>query len=207
TYAEVTNNATGKALMIEKRGKVTLSEVGELNHRILPGTRIGDLSITEKVFEQMAQVEAGTAAAPDFLALVEDLVRHDLEKMKTNASRLPAELTERMLKAGAMRASVENIALPPALHFTHGDAVVTTAKRVFCGHRFTDAEVAALVAGRTIQITATSKAGKRFTCKGRLESGVVEKGEDKYPYVGFRPKFDARSPKPKTKPGKRKTSR
>ncbi|MCZ9635387.1 DNA topoisomerase, partial [Rhodococcus sp. BH5] len=41
TYAEVTNNATGKALMIEKRGKVTLSEVGELNHRILPGTRIG----------------------------------------------------------------------------------------------------------------------------------------------------------------------
>lgn len=193
TYAEVTNNATGKALMREQRGKITLSVVGELNHRILPGTRIGDLSITEKVFEQMAQVEAGTAAAPDFLAVVEDLVRHDLEKMKANASRLPAELKERMSKAGVTRAPVENISLPPALHFTHGDAVATIAKRVFCGHRFTDAEVAALLAGQIIEITAISpKSGKPFTCKGTLEAGVTEKG---YPFVGFKPQFEARPPR------------
>ncbi|WP_233272474.1 DNA topoisomerase [Rhodococcus sp. JT-3] len=194
TYAEVTNNATGKALMREQRGKITLSAVGELNHRILPGTHIGDLTITEKVFEQMAQVEAGTSAAPDFLALVEDLVRHDLEKMKTNAGRLPAELKERMAKAGVTRAPVENITLPPALHFTHGATVVTTAKRVFCGHRFTDAEVAALLAGQVIEITAISpKAGKPFTCKGTLESGVMEKGKDKYPFVGFKPQFEERT--------------
>jgi DNA topoisomerase-3 len=194
TYAEVTNNATGKALMREQRGKITLSAVGELNHRILPGTHIGDLTITEKVFEQMAQVEAGTSAAPDFLALVEDLVRHDLEKMKTNAGRLPAELKERMAKAGVTRAPVENITLPPALHFTHGATVVTTAKRVFCGHRFTDAEVAALLAGQVIEITAISpKTGKPFTCKGALESGVMEKGKDKYPFVGFKPQFEERT--------------
>ncbi|MFK4362299.1 DNA topoisomerase [Rhodococcus sp. 27YEA6] len=194
TYAEVTNNATGKALMREQRGKITLSAVGELNHRILPGTHIGDLTITEKVFEQMAQVEAGTSAAPDFLALVEDLVRHDLEKMKTNAGRLPAELRERMAKAGVTRAPVENITLPPALHFTHGATVVTTAKRVFCGHRFTDAEVAALLAGQVIEITAISpKTGKPFTCKGALESGVMEKGKDKYPFVGFKPQFEERT--------------
>lgn len=194
TYAEVTNNATGKALMREQRGKITLSAVGELNHRILPGTHIGDLTITEKVFEQMAQVEAGTSAAPDFLALVEGLVRHDLEKMKTNAGRLPAELKERMSKAGVTRAPVENITLPPALHFTHGATVVTTAKRVFCGHRFTDAEVAALLAGQVIEITATSpKTGKPFTCKGTLESGVMEKGKDKYPFVGFKPQFEERT--------------
>lgn len=194
TYAEVTNNATGKALMREQRGKITLSAVGELNHRILPGTHIGDLTITEKVFEQMAQVEAGTSAAPDFLALVEGLVRHDLEKMKTNAGRLPAELKERMAKAGVTRAPVENITLPPALHFTHGATVVTTAKRVFCGHRFTDAEVAALLAGQVIEIAATSpKTGKSFTCKGTLESGVMEKGKDKYPFVGFKPQFEERT--------------
>ncbi|MBH5144229.1 MULTISPECIES: DNA topoisomerase [Rhodococcus erythropolis group] len=193
TYAEVTNNATGKALMIEKRGKITLSVLGELNHRILPGTRIGDLSITEKVFEQMAQIETGAAAAPDFLALVEDLVRHDLEKMKANVTRLPAELKERMAKAGVTRAQVENITLPPALHFTHGDAVATTAKRVFCGHRFTDSEVAALLAGQIIEITAISpKSGKPFTCKGTLEAGVTEKG---YPFVGFKPQFEERPPR------------
>ena len=193
TYAEVTNNATGKALMIEKRGKITLSVLGELNHRILPGTRIGDLSITEKVFEQMAQIESGAAAAPDYLALVEDLVRHDLEKMKANVSRLPVELKERMAKAGVTRVPVENITLPPALHFTHGDTVATTAKRVFCGHRFTDAEVAALLAGQIIEITAISpKSGKPFTCKGTLEAGVTEKG---YPFVGFKPQFEERPPR------------
>ncbi len=196
TYAEVTNHATGKALMREQRGKITLSAVGELNHRILPGTHIGDLTITEKVFEQMAQVEAGTGVAPDFLALVAPLVRHDLEKMKTNASRLPAELTGRMAKAGVIREPVENITLPPALHFTHGDTVVTTAKRGFGGHRFTDAEVAALVAGGVIEITATStKTGKPYTCKGTLESGVMEKNGKMYPFVGFKPQFEERAPR------------
>ncbi|MDV6277699.1 DNA topoisomerase [Rhodococcus erythropolis] len=195
TYAEVTNNATGKALMIEKRGKITLSEIGELNHRILPGTHIGDLTITEQVFEQMAQIEAGTSAAPDFLSLVADLVRHDIEKMKTNAGRLPAELKARMSKAGTTREAVETIVLPPALHFTHVDGtVVTTAKRVFGGHRFTNAEVTALVAGEEIEITAKSKTtGQSYTCKGKLEGGVMEKDGKTFPYVSFKPQFVERA--------------
>ena len=196
TYAEVTNNATGKALMIEKRGKITLSQIGELNHRILPGTHIGDLTITEQVFEQMAQIEAGTAVAADFLALVADLVRHDIEKMKANAGKLPAELKGRIDKAGLTRQVVEAIELPPALHFTYAGTVVTRAKRVFSGHRFTDAEVTKLLAGETIEITATSaKTGTAFTCKGKLESGVLDKGGKKYPYVSFTPQFEERAPR------------
>ncbi|ERB49649.1 hypothetical protein QNA23_06060 [Rhodococcus erythropolis] len=121
-------------------------------------------------------------------------MRHDLEKMKTNANRLPAELKERIAKAGVTRAPVENITLPPALHFTHCGSVVNTAKRVFCWHRFTDAEVAALLAGQVIEITATSpKTGEPFTCRGTLEAGVMEKGNDKYPFVGFKPQFDKRT--------------
>ncbi|NKR53060.1 DNA topoisomerase III [Rhodococcus hoagii] len=194
TYAEVTNNAKGKALMIEKRGKLTLSTLGELNHRILPGTHIGDLSITEQVFEQMAQIEAGAGAAPDFLALVADLVRHDIETMKVNASRLPAELKGRMDKAGLTRAPVEAIDLPPALQFTHNGTVVTRAKRLFGGHRFTDAEVAALLAGEVIEITAKRpKTGAAYTCKGKLEPGVLEKDGKQYPYVGFTPQFEERT--------------
>ncbi|PZU04657.1 MAG: DNA topoisomerase III [Gordonia sp. (in: high G+C Gram-positive bacteria)] len=190
TYAEVTNNRTGKALMVEKRGKITLSEIGELNHRILPGTHIGDLTITEQVFEQMAQIEAGTAAAPDFLGLVADLVRHDAEKMKANAGRLPAELK------GVRREAVEAIELPAHLHFTHAGTVVTRAKRVFGGHRFTDAEVSKLVAGESIEITATSpKSGNTYTCTGTLQSDVMIKDGKEYPYVGFKPKFEERAPR------------
>ncbi|ADK68917.1 DNA topoisomerase [Gordonia sp. KTR9] len=196
TYAEITNNSAGKALMVEKKGKITLSPIGELNHRILPGTHIGDLTITEQVFEQMAQIEAGTGAAEDFLSVVADLVRDDLATMKTNAGKLPRELTERTGKAGLTRAAVEVIDLPPALHFRHADKVATRAKRVFGGHRFTDSEVAKLVAGETLEITATSpKTGKTYTCKGKLESGVMDKDGTKYPYVSFKPQFEERAPR------------
>ena len=195
TYAEVTNNRNGKALMVEKRGKITLSVIGELNHRILPGTHIGDLTITEQVFEQMAQIEAGTGAAPDYLSLVADLVRHDLEKMKANASRLPRELKERMGNAGVTREPVETFDLPAALQFSHAGTVVTRAKRVFGGHRFTEAEVAKLLAGEVIEIVATSAAGKQFDCKGKLESGVMEKNGKQYPYVSFKPQFEERVPR------------
>ncbi|WP_252342002.1 DNA topoisomerase [Rhodococcus sp. 14-2483-1-2] len=196
TYAEVTNNSGGKALMVEQRGKITLSAIGELNHRILPGTHIGDLTITEQVFEQMAQIEAGTGEAADFLSLVADLVRRDLETMTANARALSAELTARMSKAGVTREAVEMIELPPKLHFTHAGTVVTRAKRVFGGHRFTDTEVAALLAGRVIEIVATSaKSGKTFTCTGKLEPGVREKDGKQYPHVSFNPQFEERAPR------------
>ncbi|WP_027494171.1 MULTISPECIES: DNA topoisomerase III [Rhodococcus] len=196
TYAEVTNNSNGKALMVEQRGKITLSAIGELNHRILPGTHIGDLTITEQVFEQMAQIEAGTGEAADYLSLVADLVRHDLETMKANSSTLPGELKARMGKAGVTRPAVEMIDLPPELHFTHAGTVVTRAKRVFGGHRFTDSEVAALLAGQVIEIVATSaKSGKTFTCTGKLEPGVMDKDGKQYPHVSFNPKFEERPPR------------
>ncbi|MEW1935513.1 DNA topoisomerase [Rhodococcus sp. NPDC079359] len=196
TYAEVTNNAGGKALMVEQRGKITLSAIGELNHRILPGTHIGDLTITEQVFEQMAQIEAGTGEAADYLSLVADLVRRDLETMTANAKALSGELTARMGKAGVTREAVEMIELPPELHFTHAGTVVTRAKRVFGGHRFTDTEVAALLAGQVIEIVATSaKSGKTFTCTGKLEPGVREKDGKQYPHVSFNPQFAERPPR------------
>jgi len=50
TYAEVTNNATGMALMREQRGKIALSAVGELNHRLV-GVQVND-ELVEKPFSK-----------------------------------------------------------------------------------------------------------------------------------------------------------
>ena len=41
-------------------------------------------------------------------------------------------------------------------------------KRTFSGHRFTDEEVEALLAGKTISYEATSKAGNPYTATGAL---------------------------------------
>lgn len=194
TYAEVTNNATGKALMLERKGgKLVLSEPGELNHKVVAGTNIGDLGLTEKVFEQMSQIEKAGADADAFLAQVADLVRADIATMQANAGTLPAELTDRLSAKGVFRKPVEYFDLPETLHFTAEGVTVTRAKREFSGYRFTDDEVAALCAGKSVEVTATSaRTGNQFTAPGVLEGSVVEFKGKKYPTVSFTPKFPKR---------------
>lgn len=194
TYAEVTNNATGKALMLERKGgKLVLSEPGELNHKVVAGTNIGDLGLTEKVFEQMSQIEKAGADADAFLAEVADLVRADIATMQANAGTLPAELTDRLSAKGVFRKPVEYFDLPEKLHFTAEGTTVTRAKREFSGYRFTDDEVAALCRGESVEVTATSaRTGNQFTAPGVLEGSVVEFKGKKYPTVSFTPKFPKR---------------
>lgn len=194
TYAEVTNNATGKALMIEgKGGKLTLSGPGELNHKVVSGTNIGDLGLTERVFDQMKQIEKQGADPEAFLAEVASLVSADIVTMTDNAGKLPADLMDKLGSAGVFRKAVEYIELPENLHFTAEGKTVTRAKREFSGHRFTDAEVAALCRGEEVTITATSaRTGNQFTAPGRLEGRVVEFKGKKYPVVGFVPNFPER---------------
>lgn len=196
TYAEVTNNSTGRALMVEKRGgKLVLSEAGELNHHIVAGTNIGDLGLTERVFGQMAAVADGSGDADAFLGEVAGLVDADIATMGANVKKLPKEFTDRMTKAGLAREQVETFEVPQALWFSHGDKVAKTARRVFSGHRFTDDEVAALCRGEKIEITATSaKNGNEFTCGGKLVGSVftAESGKQ-YPRVAFAPEFTPRT--------------
>lgn len=194
TYAEVTNNAGGRALLLEKKGgRLELSDLGSLNHRILPGTHIGSLDLTAKVFDQMKQIEKAGAPADEFLAEVAGLVREDIATMQRNVADFPADFKAKLTKAGVYREPAEYIDLPEALHYTAEGKTVTKAKRVFSGHRFTDAEVAKLVAGEMVEITATSaRTGNEFTVPGKLEGRVVEYKGKKYPTVGFAPQFAKR---------------
>jgi DNA topoisomerase-3 len=58
-------------------------------------------------------------------------------------------------------------------------------KREWGGHRFTDDEVAKLLAGETIEFQATSKAGKAYTAKGAL----AEQEYNGNKFVGFKADF------------------
>src|SRR5690606_14179364 len=72
TYSEVTSTTAKYPLLVEKGKKVTLAEAGELSWRLLPGTRIGDLALTEKVYADMKEIAAGTKTAEECLAVVAD---------------------------------------------------------------------------------------------------------------------------------------
>ena len=54
-------------------------------------------------------------------------------------------------------------------------------KRVWGSHRFTDEEVVALLEGETIEFDATSKTGKPYVARGRLE----ENEYNGFKYWGF----------------------
>jgi len=56
----------------------------------------------------------------------------------------------------------------------------------FSGHDFTPDEMKKLVAGETIEITATSKAGKEYTVSGQLE----ETEWNNRKFVKFSPNFN-----------------
>ncbi|WP_328964199.1 hypothetical protein [Streptomyces virginiae] len=52
-YSEVTNDKAKYPLLTEKGRELRPAQAGEMSWRLLPGTRIGDLGLTEKVYADM----------------------------------------------------------------------------------------------------------------------------------------------------------
>lgn len=146
TFAEVSSSKVRYPLMDETKGRISLTETGEISYRLLPGTHIGDLAITERVFSDMKAVAKGEKQADDVLAEVARLVTDDIAVMTANAQTMRKDL--------GMGDYVEK-------EYFEGTWQKTGAhvrfNRTWSGHRFTDQECMDLLAGKDIEITATSK--------------------------------------------------
>lgn len=167
TYSEVTSTATKHPLLLEKGRKLTLAPAGVVSWRLLPGTRIGDLTLTEKVYADMRDIAAGTATAEERLAVVADWVRQDIATMTKNAAALGR-------KEGGVPAEREKAT------GTWGEREVTFS-REWGGHRFTDDEVRQLLASETIQFQARSQQGKTYDVYGTL----ADQEHNGRAYIGF----------------------
>lgn len=175
TFAEVSSSKARYPLMDETKGRISLTETGEMSYRLLPGTHIGDLAITERVFSDMKAVAKGEKQADDVLAEVARLVTDDIAVMTANAQTMRKDL--------GMGDYVEK-------EYFEGTWQKTGAhvrfNRSWSGHRFTDQECMDLLAGKDIEITATSKrTGDDFTVIGALGEGEYQ-GRT---FVGFTPDF------------------
>lgn len=175
TFAEVSSSKSRYPLMSETRGKIDLTDIGQISYRLLPGTHIGDLAITERVFSDMKAVAKGEKQADDVLAEVARLVTDDIAVMTVNAQTMRKDL--------GMGDYVEK-------EYFEGTWDKTGAhvrfNRTWSGHRFTDQECMDLLAGKDIEITATSKkTGDDFTVIGALGEGSFQ-GRT---FVGFTPDF------------------
>lgn len=175
TFAEVSSSKSRYPLMSETRGKIDLTDIGQISYRLLPGTHIGDLAITERVISDIKAVAKGERQADDVLAEVARLVTDDIAVMTANAQTMRKDL--------GMGDYVEK-------EYFEGTWEKTGAhvrfNRTWSGHRFTDQECMDLLAGKDIEITATSKrTGDDFTVIGSFGEYEFEGRK----CIGFIPDF------------------
>lgn len=185
TYADVTNDKAKFPLLSEKRGKITMSEYGDMGYLLLPGTHIGDLSVTEYVQAEMKAVAAGTKTAAEALTIVAQWVTDDIQSMQTNAVGMKKELG---VTAVETREKCEGVLATTGEQISFNRVWGTNPH--WKGHRFTDQECTKLLNGEVISFDAVSKGKRDYTAVGSLEEGVYN---DKR-FIGFKLDFDKKDP-------------
>lgn len=162
TYADVTNDKNGMALMKDTRGKISFTEAGERSYLVLPGTYIGDLGITEQVYADMRSIADGTAQESVLLYKVRDLVTHDRDVMMRNAANLPSQYQSVQKGSQSMEQKEKMNGI------WNGKPV--SCNRVFRGYRFTDQEVEDLMNGNTIVVhNLKAKSGNTYSVNVKLD--------------------------------------
>ena len=158
TYSEVSSDTDKNALLKDTKGKITLTDLGQMSYLILPNTHIGSLDITEKVYADMRDIAAGKADGMQLLQAIRQLVLDDIQTMRANMTSVQAQFPD-----AGMRQAREKIS---GVYAPTGQTVEFA--KSFSGHEFTDLEVAELLAGKEISFQATSKAGAPYTATGKL---------------------------------------
>lgn len=169
TYSEVTSETAKFPLMKDTKGKLSMTQYGDMSYKLLPGTHIGSLNLTEQLMAEMRDIAAGKKDANTCLKAMRQLVLDDIQTMKKNGADMRKELgimaTEAKRYKGTWNGQEVNF------------------KKEWSGHEFTDAECEKLCNGEEIEIQAvSSKSGKPFKCKGKLE----EQSYNGKTYIGFK---------------------
>jgi DNA topoisomerase-3 len=171
TYADVTNDKSKYPLMKESRGKISMAPCGQMSYLLLPGTHIGDLSITEQVMSDMDAIAKGEKDADVCLHGIQQMIVDDIAVMKKNGESMRKELNVET-KDFKQKEKYEGTWNGKKVSFN----------REWGGHRFTDDECQKLCDGEEIEVLGlTSKAGKTYGITGRL----AELEYNGHKYIGF----------------------
>lgn len=170
TIADVTDEKSRYPLMKESRGRLSLTEFGEMSYKLLPGTHIGDLGMTERVYAEMRDVAAGKLDMSLALSRVQAMVKEDLMTMAVNGCGIEKKAGNGM---NGEKEYYEGTWNGRKIRFN----------RNFQGHRFTDEECEDLLAGKEIGIKGlkSKKTGAEYGVTGKL-ADMTYNGHD---FVGF----------------------
>lgn len=158
-YADVTNAATRYPLLVEKKGKLTMAENGDVSYVLLPGTHIGSLDLTEKVMKQMKEIYDGKTDGQQYLDDIADMIRDDILIMQANSKDIGnLKLSKVFVKKDTYTCM-------------EGPFAGKSFARVWAQYPFSDEECERLAKGETIKIDgAVSSKGQKFSCTGKLKA-------------------------------------
>ena len=148
-----------KAMLRETRGKLTLTETGNVSAVMVKGTWIASPKITKRLFEMMDEVGEFKMTMDKLLESVTQVVDHDMPIMVANAEALQATL-------GAPKPKPVRKVSEKTTGTFNGEEI--TFAKEWSGHKFTDDELAKLLAGEEVSFAAKSKRGKDYTAVGKL---------------------------------------
>ena len=173
-YADVTNEKTKYPLLIEKKGKLSMAECGEISYQLLPNTHIGNLEITERLMGDMEEIAKGKKNADDCLHQIQQMIKEDIETMRANSAGLQSggkKMSETYKKKEKYTGIWDET----------GEEISFT--REFRGYRFSDKECEALLRGEDIEIKnlVSPKTGKKYGIHGKL----TPQEYNGYKYIGF----------------------
>lgn len=169
TYADVTSEKSKYPLLVDKKGKLSMAECGEISYKLLPGTHIGSIALTEELQQDMRDVAAGKVNPDKCLEKIAGYVMDDLKTMTANGKNI-------IKKAGSSMAEKEKYE-----GTWNGRAVKFS--REYAGHRFTDEECEALCDGKEIEVLGlvSARTGNTYGVKGKLS----EQEYNGHKFIGF----------------------
>lgn len=171
-FAQITTSSKNNEALIDsnKKGRLTMTEYGDISYILLPNTHIGDLSMTEHVYEEMKGVADGTLDAEECLKEVAGFVTDDITVMQENGRSIP--------KKSRQEREIVNCTW---------EGKPAAFSRTWGGYRFSDDEVADLVNGEEIGFNVKNKDGDDVAVKGILAVQEYEgKDKKKHKYLGFK---------------------
>ena len=86
-YADVTNENAKYPLLIDTKGKLTMTQYGQMSYALLKDTFIGDVKATEALVQEIRDIASGKAEPDVCLQKVQRYVIHDMKVMKKNAAQ------------------------------------------------------------------------------------------------------------------------
>lgn len=172
TLADI-SDGTPRALLSESKGALSLTECGRASYTLLDGCAIASPEATERLFGDMARVGKGELSMCDVLGGLAPMLMGDVRRMSENASRLGDAGPGRCPRCGrqlVVSRSGRLVFCSSQRGHRDGEAWVVDdpgcgyrLATTVCGHRLTDAEVRAVVAGKPVRLRGLrGSSGKPF---------------------------------------------